>query len=60
MLTKTFFLIASAALALATPVPPKPQGPGCPPKTQPVLPVHGGRKSTHLIEFVILVYTNTA
>jgi hypothetical protein len=49
MLTKTFLLIASAALALAAPAPPagpggpKGKGPGCN-KPQPVLPVHGGAK----------------
>jgi hypothetical protein len=47
MLTKTFVLLASAALALAAPAPPRPGpagAPGCPGKTQPVLPVNGGAR----------------
>jgi hypothetical protein len=55
MLTKTFVLLASAALALAAPAgpaPPKPAAPagpaagpaGCIGKTQPALPVNGGAR----------------
>ncbi|KAI9163058.1 hypothetical protein HJFPF1_04656 [Paramyrothecium foliicola] len=45
MLSKTFFLIASAALALATPLPATAPGAGCPStKPQPVLPTNGGPK----------------